>query len=69
MPPVKQASKQKRTNKAGAVKVLGAAGLGFSLVSTASASAMPTAISAVQPLKTSLCVGVCFEIEDRLPGS
>jgi hypothetical protein len=28
MPRVKQASKQKRTNKAGAVKVLGAAGLG-----------------------------------------
>ena len=43
MPRVKQASKQKRTNKAGAVKVLGAAGLGLSLVGGASASTMPTA--------------------------
>jgi hypothetical protein len=40
---VKQASKQKRTTKAGAVKVLGAAGLSFSLVGSASASKMPTA--------------------------
>ena len=43
MPRVKQASKQKRTNKAAAVKVLGAAGLGLSLVGGASASTMPTA--------------------------
>ena len=42
MPRVKQASKQKRTTKA-AVKVLGAAGLGLSLVGNASASTMPTA--------------------------
>jgi len=40
---VKQASKQKRTTKAAAVKVLGAAGLGLSLVGGASASTMPTA--------------------------
>src|SRR5580704_7993459 len=40
---VKQASKQKRTTKAAAVKVLGAAGLSFSLVGSASASKMPTA--------------------------
>jgi hypothetical protein len=40
---VKQASKQKRTTKAAAVKVLGAAGLGISLVGSASASTMPTA--------------------------
>ena len=40
---VKQASKQKRTTKAAAVKVLGAAGLGLSLVGSASASTMPTA--------------------------
>src|ERR1700733_10426218 len=41
---VKQASKkQKRTTKAAAVKVLGAAGLSFSLVGNASASKMPTA--------------------------
>src|ERR1700730_13445965 len=40
---VKQASKQKRTTKAAAVKVLGAAGLSFSLVDSASASTMPTA--------------------------
>jgi hypothetical protein len=39
---VKQASKQKRTSIA-AVKALGAAGLSFSLVGGASASAMPTA--------------------------
>src|SRR6476620_12795841 len=43
MPRGKQASKQKRTTKAAAVKVLGAAGLGLSLVSSASASTMPTA--------------------------
>jgi hypothetical protein len=43
MPRVKQASKQKRTTKAAAVKVLGAAGLSFSLVGSASASTMPTA--------------------------
>jgi hypothetical protein len=42
MPRVKQASKQKRTTK-GAVKALGAAGLGLSLVGSASASTMPTA--------------------------
>ena len=41
---VKQASKQKRTTKAAAVKALGAAGLSFSLVGgNASASTMPTA--------------------------
>jgi hypothetical protein len=40
---VKQASKQKRTTKAAAVKVLGAAGLSFSLVGNASASTTPTA--------------------------
>jgi hypothetical protein len=40
---VKQASKQKRTTKAAAVKALGAAGLSFSLVGGASASTMPTA--------------------------
>jgi len=43
MPRVKQASKQKRKTKAAAVKVLGAAGLSFSLVGSASASTMPTA--------------------------
>ena len=43
MPRVKTASKQKRTTKAAAVKVLGAAGLGLSLVGSASASTMPTA--------------------------
>jgi hypothetical protein len=43
MPRVKQASKQKRTTKAAAVKVLGAAGLSFSLVGGASASTVPTA--------------------------
>src|SRR5262245_36828819 len=40
---VKQASKRKRTTKAVAVTALGAAGLGFSLVGSASASTMPTA--------------------------
>src|ERR1700752_3258905 len=43
MPRVKQASKQKRTTKAAAVKALGAAGLSFSLVGGSSASTMPTA--------------------------
>jgi hypothetical protein len=43
MPRVKQASKQKRTTKAAAVMALGAAGLGLSLVGSASASTMPTA--------------------------
>src|SRR6267378_5335421 len=43
MPRVKQASKQKRKTKAAAAKVLGAAGLSFSLVGSASASTMPTA--------------------------
>jgi hypothetical protein len=43
MPRVKQASKQKRTTKATAVKVLGAAGLGLSLVGSTSASTIPTA--------------------------
>jgi hypothetical protein len=42
MPRVKQASKRKRTTRA-AVKVLGAAGLGLSLVGSGSASTMPTA--------------------------
>jgi hypothetical protein len=40
---VKQASKQKRIAKAAAVKVLGAAGLSFSLAGSASASTVPTA--------------------------
>jgi hypothetical protein len=40
---VKQASKKKRTTKSAAVKVLGAAGLSFSLVGNTSASTMPTA--------------------------
>lgn len=44
MPRVKQASKQKRATKAAAVKVLGTAGLGLSLVGHASASTMPTAL-------------------------
>jgi hypothetical protein len=52
MPRVKQASKKKRTTKAAAVKVLGAAGLGLSLVGSASASTMPTA-SIPQPDNTS----------------
>jgi hypothetical protein len=43
MPRVKQASTQKRITKAAAVNVLGAAGLGLSLVGSASASTMPTA--------------------------
>ena len=43
MPRVKQASKQKRTTKAATAKVLGAAGLSFSLVGSASASTMPAA--------------------------
>jgi len=43
MPRVKQASKQKRTTKAATVKMLGAAGLGLSLASSASASTMPAA--------------------------
>jgi hypothetical protein len=43
MPRVKQASKQKRTTKTAAVMALGAAGLGLSLVGSASASTMPTA--------------------------
>ena len=43
MPRVKQASKQKRTTKAAAATVLGATGLGFSLLGSASASTMPAA--------------------------
>lgn len=43
MPRVKQASKQKRTTKPATAKVLGAAGLSFSLVGSASASTTPTA--------------------------
>ena len=43
MPQVKQASKQKRTTKAASVTVLGATGLGFSLLGSASASTMPAA--------------------------
>jgi hypothetical protein len=43
MPRVKQASEQKRTTKAAAVTVLGATGLGFSLLGSASASTMPAA--------------------------
>jgi len=42
MPRVKQASKQKRKTKA-AMKVLGVAGLSFSMVGSTSASTMPTA--------------------------
>jgi hypothetical protein len=42
MPQVKQASKQKRVTKA-AIPALGAAGLTFSLLGSASASAIPTA--------------------------
>ena len=41
MPPVKQASKQKRTTKAAAVTMLGAAGLSLSLMGSASASTIP----------------------------
>src|ERR1700758_2865225 len=40
---VKQVSKQKRITKAAAVPALGAAGLGLSLVGSASASALATA--------------------------
>ena len=43
MPRVKQASKQKSTTKAAAVTVLGATGLGFSLLASTSASTMPAA--------------------------
>ena len=43
MPRVKQASKQKSTTKAAAMTVLGATGLGFSLLDSASASTMPAA--------------------------
>ena len=43
MPRVKQAAKEKRTTKAATVTTLGAAGLGLSLVGSASASTMPTA--------------------------
>src|ERR1700748_873303 len=39
---VKRTSRQRRKGKAGAVQVLGAAGLGFSLVGSASASTVPT---------------------------
>ena len=42
MPRVTQASKQKSTTKAAAVTVLGATGLGFSLLGSASSSTMPT---------------------------
>jgi len=42
MPQLKQASKQKRGTKA-AVSALGAAGLTFSLLGSATASAVPTA--------------------------
>jgi hypothetical protein len=42
MPQVKQTSKQKRVTKA-AIPALGAAGLTFSLLGSASASAVPTA--------------------------
>ena len=40
---VKRASRKKRTSKAAAVTVLGAAGLGLSLFGSASGSTMPTA--------------------------
>jgi len=40
---IKQASRKKRTTKAAAVTVLGAAGLGLSLFGSASGSTMPTA--------------------------
>jgi hypothetical protein len=43
MPRVKQASKQKSTTKAAAVTMLGATGLGFSLLGSTSASTMPAA--------------------------
>jgi hypothetical protein len=43
MAQVKQSSMKKRTSKAAAVRVLGTAGLGFSLASSGSASTMPSA--------------------------
>ena len=43
MPRVKQAAKHAHTTKAAAVTVLGATGLGFSLLGSASASTMPAA--------------------------
>ena len=43
MPRVKQAAKHARTTKAAAVTTFGAAGLGLSLVGSASASTIPTA--------------------------
>jgi hypothetical protein len=43
MPRVKQASKQKSTTKAAAMTVLGATGLSFSLLGSASASTVPIA--------------------------
>jgi hypothetical protein len=43
MPRVKQASKQKRTTKAAAVTMLGAAGLSLSLMGSAPAATMRTA--------------------------
>jgi len=43
MPLVKQASKQERATKAATITVLGATGLGFSLLGNASASTMPAA--------------------------
>lgn len=43
MPQVKQAAKERRTTKAAAVTALGAAGLGVSLVGSASATTMPAA--------------------------
>ena len=52
MPRVKQASKPKRTTKAAAVRVLGAAGVGLSLVGSASASAMPATIDFLTLIET-----------------
>ena len=43
MPQVKQAAKHARATKAAAVTTFGAAGLGLSLVGSASASTIPTA--------------------------
>jgi len=43
MPLVKQASKQERATRAATITVLGATGLGFSLLGNASASTMPAA--------------------------
>ena len=63
MPRVKQASKQKRTTKAAAVTVLGATGLGFSLLGSASASTVPT-------IGTCLlrgCKSVCDDIFNKTP--